>query len=468
MKCEDAQLRIAELLSEGKPANSDPEVRAHMASCPECTAYAQDLSEVMRGLLHTEPVEAPAGLKDQLFSKLQGGLSCEQSQTLIVERMTGGIAAEDDTALQKHLETCEDCQGYEQDMHLVVTALPHSAPGARPPAELKHQILNSARTSKPQKRMSSLPMWGLGLAATVTGVLWVGSLLSPSASAHLAPDPSVVISAGSTLIFANSTLDADPIVILDQEGKATRVKLKVDEVPYFTEGVSEGERVYLLDTANQQLVVINLQSRRVEQTHKVHAGASGLSVRHGQVYVKCALSGFLTSINKDGFVTEIKLAATQKIPKEEFMDAVLQQGNLLMVTHHMRGKVFLVNADTMQVQNTLDVGGEPVALAPHGDRILVLDHEGRLLELQGNKITRELALDGHPDKMTIASGQAYLSDRSGQVSKVDLGQWKVVQTATFGTPMDITSMAGGMLAVADAKQGIKMLNSNLQVMEQVE
>ncbi|GEM48945.1 zf-HC2 domain-containing protein [Deinococcus cellulosilyticus] len=468
MKCEDAQLRISDLLSQGRAADSDPEVLAHLESCPECQIYAQDLSEVMMGLLHVEPVEAPSGLKDRIFSKLHGGLSCEQAQTLVVDRITGGIETSDETALQQHLDECQGCQDYAQDMDLVVTALPHSAPDLRPPPDLKNQVLKQVREGSSRKPSRQLQWWGLGLAATVTGVLWAGGLLSPSASAGLAPDPSVVVSAGETVVFANSSKDAAPIVILNQDGKATGLKLQMDEVPYFTEGVAAGPRVYLLDTANQHLIVVNLESRRVERTHKVHAGASGLSVRNGQIFVKCALSGFLTSIREDGFVTEIKLAATREIPREEFMDAVLQKDNLLLVTHHMRGKVFLVNPDTLQVHNTLDVGGEPVALSPYGDRVLVLDHAGRLLELTGNKITRELALEGHPDKMTIASGQAYLSDRSGQVSKVDLVQWKVVKTAQFGTPMDIETMPGGKLLLADARQGINMLDSNLQVMEQVE
>ncbi|GGJ49631.1 zf-HC2 domain-containing protein [Deinococcus roseus] len=468
MKCEDAQLRIAELLSQGSPLHSDPEVLAHLDSCVDCNAYARDLEEVFLGLLVTEVQEAPADLKSGLFARLHGGLSCEQAQTLVVERLTENLPAEDQSALQRHLDECPDCHDYAEDMDLVVTALPHSAPRTHPPAEMKSNLLSSAKKNAPEKRALSLQWWGVGLAATVAGVLWVGSLLTPSASARLAPDPSVVVSAGKNVVFANSTESKTPVVVLDEDGKATGIPVPTEQAPYFTEGVAEGDRVYLLDTANQQLTVINVQTRSVERTHKIHAGASGLSVRNGQIFVKCALSGFLTFIREDGYTTEIKLAPTQEIPREEFMDAILQQGNLLLVTHHTQGKIFLVNPATLQVQNTLNVEGEPVALSAYGSGVLVLDHAGRLLELQGNKVTRELALEGHPDKITVASGQAYLSDRSGWVSKVDLKSWKVVKKQQFGTPMDITSMPGGGLLLADAKKGINMLDSNLQMMEQIQ
>lgn len=464
MNCETCQHHLTDLLWHSKVLPTEAQI--HLENCAECQSFQTDVQAILQGLQWTgqktegQETEIPVHLKARVLQQATRALSCEQAQSLLLEP-AAGLSSGALNRLNEHVQGCADCQVYQQDLAHIKAALVHAAPAKMPPAELKGRIMNQLKRPASSQRA----WWGVGMAATVAAVLWVGSLLTPSATARLAPSPSVVVGAGGVVVFANNNLNA-PVVMLGPDGEVFRLSMKVASVPYFTEAVAEGDRVYLLDTANQLLSVVNVKTRALERTHSIHAGASGLSVQQGRVFVKCALSGYLTSIGKDGYVTEIQLDNSSNIPREAFMDAVLTMRDNLLVTHHTSGKIFEVNPQTLKVTRALKVGGEPVALNRYLQGVLVLDHQGRLLELKNGKVQRELKLPGHPDKMTVANTSAYLSDRSGKVLTVDLEHWKVVHQKAFQHPMDVTALPDGTLAVADLSGGIKVLNQNLEVQEE--
>lgn len=469
MNCETCQHHLTDLLWHSKALPSEAQI--HLESCAECKSFQADLQAILQGLQWSEQkteqwtegkeAEVPVQLKARVMQQATRPLSCEQAQSLLLEPGEG-LSSGALNRLNEHVQGCADCQAYRQDLERIKTALVHAAPAKMPPAELKDRIMGQIKRPSSSQRA----WWGVGMAATVAAVLWVGSLLTPSATAKLAPSPSVVVGAGGAVVFANNNLNA-PVVMLGPDGEVFRLSMDVTSVPYFTEAVAEGDRVYLLDTANQLLSVINVKTRALERTHSIHSGASGLSVQQGRIFVKCALSGYLTSIGKDGYITEIQLGDSSNIPREAFMDAVLAVQDRLLVTHHTSGKVFEVNPQTLKVTQTFKVGGEPVALNRYRQSVLILDHQGRLLELKNGKVQRSLKLPGHPDKMTVASNAVYLSDRKGEVMTIDLERWKVVQQKAFAHPMDLTTLPDGSLAVADLDGGIKMLNRNLEVQEEI-
>ena len=80
---------------------------------------------------------------------------------------------------------------------------------------------------------------------------------------------------------------------------------------------------------------------------------------------------------------------------------------------------------------------------------------------QDGQLERTLTVPGHPDKISVMDGEAYLTDRGGSVSVVSLADFQITQQRTFGQPMDIVALPDGHLALADAVRGLVMLDAKL-------
>jgi hypothetical protein len=376
-----------------------------------------------------------------------------------------GIASEAEvTRVGAHLQTCADCQHEAATLRGVLDGLEHIPPEVAPPAQLRARVLNSAKASTTSDRPAlrkrpSFALWlptSLGLAAAVAAfVLW--------------PQPApvradVVVSAGDSVVFASSKSSGAPLVIRAPDGELRRVSMETRQPAWFTEAVYAGGRAYLLDAANNQLVVLNVAQGKVERRFATPGGAAGLSVDAGRIFVKTAASGELLVFGGEGdsVTTRRVLAQAAPMPETDYMDAVLHVGNRLLATQHTTGQVFVLSADGGQLLDTYAVGGAPVGLEQWSGGVLVLDVQGRLLELAGDgQIRRTLKLNGNPDKFSVMEGKAYLTDRGGTVSVVDLQSFRVTRQRTFGTPMDIAALPDGHLALADATRGLLMLMPDL-------
>ncbi|MFB9993047.1 zf-HC2 domain-containing protein [Deinococcus oregonensis] len=380
-----------------------------------------------------------------------------------------GVASEAETErVRAHLQTCADCQREAAELRQVLDGVLHAPPEVAPPAQLRDRVLQSARSSRAQsipapqsapRKRPRLALWlptGLGLAAAVAAfVLW-------PQSAPVRAD--VVVSAGDSVVFASSTGTRAPLVIRSAGGQLRRVSMVTSQPAWFTEAVYAGGRAYLLDAANNQLIVLNVAQGKIERRYATRGGAAGLAVEDGRVFVKTASSGELLVFGdpNDAATTRRILAAAAPMPETDYMDAVLHVGNRLWATQHTTGQVFVLSGNGGQLLDTYAVGGAPVGLQQWAGGVLVLDVQGRLLELAADgQVGRTLKLAGNPDKFSVMNGKAYLTDRGGTVSVVDLQSFRVTRQRTFGTPMDIAALPDGHLALADAKRGLLMLMPDL-------
>ncbi|MDB5045751.1 MAG: hypothetical protein JWQ08_1801 [Deinococcus sp.] len=376
-----------------------------------------------------------------------------------------GIASEAEAErVQAHLQTCADCQREAAELRRVLDGVLHATHEVAPPADLRARVLNSAKpVSTPQRaaprQRPNFAFWlptSLGMAAAVAAfVLW--------------PQPAptradVVVSAGDSVVFASSKSSGTPLTIRAPDGKLRRVSMKTAQPAWFTEAVYSQGRAYLLDAANNQLIVLNVAQGRIERRFATPGGAAGLAVEEGRVFVKTASSGELLVFGgpNDAATTRRILATAAPMPEADYMDAVLHVGNRLWATQHTTGQLFVLSGNGAQLLDTYAVGGAPVGLEQWSGGVLVLDVQGRLLELADDgQIRRTLKLKGNPDKFSVMQGKAYLTDRGGTVSVVDLATFRVTHQRTFGTPMDIAALPDGHLALADATRGLLMLMPDL-------
>ena len=149
----------------------------------------------------------------------------------------------------------------------------------------------------------------------------------------------VVISAGDSLVLARSDSSRYPLVIRAADGGLRGVTLKQPRPAWYTEGVYSGGKAYLLDAANEQLVVLNMSEGKVEQTYPAPGGAAGLAVQNGSVFVKSAASGEMRIFKGDSCFIN-KLAKTTPMPQAEYMDAVLPLPDRILTTQHATGQIF--------------------------------------------------------------------------------------------------------------------------------
>ena len=399
-------------------------VRLHLADCPACRLLAAEMQASLDGLLHVTPVPVSAGTRSALLER-----ACQTPLEVGPEWL--GQAAPI-SPLKAQMNT--------------VQPLPRPGPGVSTPP---------ARVRPAHTRWGAWAASGLGLAAAL---LLVAPRLNPGVDTR---QVDVVISAGTSLVMARSEHSQYSLVIRTPAGRLRGVRLDQARPAWYTEGVYSAGRAYLLDAANERLVVLNVAQGRVERTYPAPGGAAGLAVTSEGIFVKSSASGELRLFRGESCVVT-SIGKPANMPQAEYMDAVLPLPGRVLTTQHSSGQVIALSADGRRVLARYQVGGAPVGLLSWRGRTLVLDVQGRLLELgAGGQVTRTLGVPGHPDKFSLMGDHAYLTDRGGSVSEVDLLRFSVVQQRTFGKPMDIVALPGGHLALADATRGLLMLDSDL-------
>ena len=168
------------------------------------------------------------------------------------------------------------------------------------------------------------------------------------------------------------------------------------------------------------------------------------------------------------------MARADGMPLADVMDGVLLSGGRLFVTHHLTGEVCLLDPETLRVLKRVRVGGAPVDLAPEaGGTVLALDVTGRLLRLSADgAVIRSWPLPGHPDKLGVNGSVALVTDRAGQLTRVNLVSG-ALHPMPLTHPMDVVALADGTFAVAEsgsrAGQGsVRVLDNALNTTWQIQ
>ena len=415
--CERCELELGAVLLGIADDETQHFVRLHLPSCSECQRQAAAFQASMNELLYVEPVPLPAGARSALLERAR------------------------QIPLEPGSERTDVPDGPRTEV---------STPPPKPGTGALHSHACPVRL-----RWGAWVATGVGLAAAL-GLF----LVRPNAGPDIR-QADVVVSAGSSLVLARSDVSTYPLVVRTSTGQLRGVKLAQARPAWYTEGVYSGGKAYLLDAANERLVVLNVAQGKIERTYPAPGGAAGLAVSGKNIFVKAAASGELRRFQGDSTVVT-SVASPGQMPQADYMDAVLAQPGRLLTTQHTSGQVIKLTADGQRILARYPVGGAPVGLQSWKQWVLVLDVRGRLLELgPDGRVTRFLGVPGHPDKFTVMGDHAYLTDRGGQVSEVDLISFTLMQQRKFGKPMDIVALPDGHLALADAMRGLVMLNADL-------
>jgi outer membrane protein assembly factor BamB len=389
----------------------------------EFAREAKELEAVLTGLATSEAASVPAGLKAKVMNAAK-----LESESKIPSRDTRANTA--------------------------------SAPSSR------------ARASAPRSIMQRFaPLFYVLGAVVIFG--FMSLMPNMFKSAHDPVNASVVTSTrDGGLVYANSGAVVTPVVLISSSGQRQAIKFPTGKPSYFTNAVSLDGYSYLLDAANNKLFIIDETKGAMIDQWDVPAGAAGLAVQGNTVIVKSAESGIVLEFkrNKDGktmLEARIAEAPSSSMPMDDLMDDLLILGSRVYATHHVMGTVSVLDRDTNKEINRFNIGTAPVALGQYGENLIVLDHAGALIAVNANsgKLVQSLKLEGQADKMTIQHGIAYLSDRSGFVTTVNLEQFKVENRKQFGNnARDVSPMPDGHVAVATGEGGVIVLNDKLEKM----
>ncbi len=333
---------------------------------------------------------------------------------------------------------------------------------------------NAARFSSRIRGVPRRALWG-GLAAAGLMVLALTALLPraiPVGSASVV----ATTSDGGLIVGTSGALNA---VLIRPNRSRVAVQLTAnaqrnDLQSNFTDATSSGGLSYLLDAANQRLLIVDEQSGRLIDVWPVPAGAASVAVQGETVVVKGAISGTVAVFTKTGAgektMLETRVAPRTDMPQLEVMDQAVIADKLIFATHHVTGEVSVLGQSTGLELRRFKGLGKPVALARVDTALLVLDYSGRLLELnpQDGTMQREVALIGNPDRLSVIGGVAFLSDRAGFITAVRLDTLTVLgRVRVNGVPMDLSPMPGDHLAVAMSKGGVVVLDKDLKTLETI-
>ncbi|CAM3572216.1 hypothetical protein [Deinococcus frigens] len=405
---------------------------------------------------------------------------CDTVQQQLEERV--GLGQSLTPELRAHLADCPGCRAHLTLLRDLEAALLEVVPPLEPPAHLKTAVLGAARQARvtapaaaKARPHPSRRWWPLMLgAAAVSGLLAFGALLTPSrGTAAALPDPAVVVAAAGGLLVASNDQGGTLNLLRGDQVTAT-LRSGGRQPSWFTQGVRLGDRVYLADAANDRVLEVQTDPLKVVRSYPVPDGVAGLTASSGpdggRVYFK-TVRGAVGRLGDAG--GQITVAREAGMPLADVMDGVLLSGGTLFVTHHLTGEVCLLDPDTLKVLKRVVVGGAPVDLAPEaGGTVLALDVKGRLLRLSaGGEVVRSWPLPGHPDKLGVNGSVALVTDRAGQLTRIDLVSGKL-HPMPLVHPMDVVALPDGTFAVAEGsasgKGSVRVLDEALKTSWQLE
>lgn len=412
------------------------------------------------------------------IAKLEdGNLNCNEVQEYLEDLAMAGQPLT--PQLRQHLQDCPTCLQHWQLLQGLQEVLLEEVPATTPPPQLRGQILAVART-KPTIDTTNQPSSTLSIkrykrswwtwvsaAAALGGLLawtaWLGVAGGGGGLAAALPDPAVVVSTSKGILVASND-QAGTLSLLQGNKVVDSLSASGQQAAWFTQGVRLGQRVFLADAANDRVLEVTISPLKLQKVHAVPNGIAGLTASQtGQIYFK-TVRGAVGMLGGK----KVNIAREPDKPLTVVMDSVLMAGGNLWVTHHLRGEVCLLDAEKLNVKQRLKMGGSPVDLAHYRGGVLVLDAKGKLLHfgLRGEQLA-VWPLLGQPDKLALNGQTVLVSDRSGQVTSLQLvsGQLKPLRVRH---PMDVIALPDGNFALAEGGKGVRVLTSQLTTAQAVE
>lgn len=401
---------------------------------------------------------------------------------------------------EAQLADCPDCLDHLMFLGELQVALLEDSLVVTPPPELEKKLMRSLKT-KPRKRFN---LWKLGGGGSIWPavmstsalllLLAVGALADPNRQqASGLADPAVVVPLKSGFLVANN----DPtgtisLVNIEQNrvqdyiytqtprsnptlrrplGSMGNPRQMANVIPpsvWYTQGTRIGSKVFLADPLNKRVLEVETEPLKLLRIHAVPEGvvalSSGNNLQGQQVYFK-SVRGEVGILNGEN----IAVSNNAHPELRDYLDGVLLSGGKLWTTHHLRGKVYILDPTTLEIEDTLNLGGAPVALdyTDTGDgSVLVLDMRGRLLRLdRKGKVLQNWALSGFPDQLAVSGNVAVVTDRSGRVTRIDMEK-NHVRPKTLAYPTFATRLNDGRFAFVEGNnnlRGVRVLNTDLSV-----
>ncbi len=427
-------------------------VRRALAQDAELAREAAELERALTGLGASEAQTPPISLKTKLLAQAR----LEKPGSIVADGVSG--------------------------LPRVGDGVPRNAPSApttSPRTDFSPTRAPTSTTPRANPRVSARWLTPI-LAGVLTVAAAIGGIMAVTKNTNTILDAGVVATTKEGGLIYTDASDRDaPVTLVGADWKTHPVRFTTARTPYFTKAVSNDGLSYLLDARNSKLFIVSEAKSELIDTWPVPEGASGLSVEGDMVCVKSATTGTVFTFRRNGIgsktMVEARVSSPSIMPLEDFMDAAEIHKDRVYVTHHATGLVTILDLSTNRELKRAQVGVKPVSLAFSDDDLLVLDYAGSLIKLDPDTLEKkgELKLEGSPDRITIApvvpgapgtapGGVAYLSDRAGFVTAVNVKDLKVITRRNLGgKTMDLSIMPDGHVAVAGSN-GVKILNDKLE------
>ena len=327
----------------------------------------------------------------------------------------------------------------------------HPAPQSHPPQR------------QPRVLARVLP-WALaGLAAALTAVF----LNLPQAASINAT--TLATTADGSIIYANSgaVSRTTPAVYVRSDGSRTPIQFVADKECVFKAAVSSDGLTYLLDSANNTVFIVDEKTSAVVDKWSVPSNATAMDVVGSTVVVRSSQVALIFRRNQSGkkSMVEARLSSANNANPE----AAVIDGDRLYTTDQMAGVVHVLSSTTGKEISTFTAAKAPISLAVR-DGLWVLDASGALYKLEVNTgaVQFRVALEGTPQLLRLTDQFAFIADKEGFISVVDLVSQQVTARKRLQNPaMALSLMPDGHLAVALEKRGVVVLDSKLEVIKTI-
>jgi hypothetical protein len=349
-----------------------------------------------------------------------------------------------------------------------------------PPPALKVRILEAARampvaktrpspqaTHRAPRRRGLMPLLGaLGTALAAVAVLFFGVWQAPSTGINATtvaslPDGGVVY--GNSGAMSRTA----PVVLVRSGGEKIPVRFSAAKECNFTATVVSDGLVYLLDSANDTVFIVEAATGVLVDRWLVPANASSLDVVGNTVMVRAKDIAVVFRRNQSGqkSMVEARLSSQGTLHRE----AAVIDGDTLYTTDQDKGVVQVLSSLTGQKLGELTAPEKPVSLAVRGG-LWVLDASGALykLALPSGAVQVQVPLEGTPQLLRLTDQYAFVADKEGYVSVVDLAKQVVSARKRLQNPaMSLSVMPDGHIALALEKRGIVVVDSKLEVLRTI-
>ncbi len=374
------------------------------------------------------------------------------------------------------------------ELELVLTGL-GATEAVEPPASLKQKILAASRgsdqsesratneaesrvrpapTSKrtaPRPMARVLPWVMAGLATALTAVAVFVAFPQSQINAT-----TLAATSDGSIIYANSGAmsRSTPAMLVRSNGAKIPVQFVADKECKFTAAVSSDGLTYLLDQANNTVFIIEESTGKMVDRWLVPANATGLDVVGNTVVVRSSQVALIFRRNQSGEKSMVEARLSSSKPSA-YAEAAVIDGERLYTTDQTLGVVHVLETATGKEIKQFEIPEKPVSLAVRNG-LWVLDAAGVLLklELSTGAVLEKIVLEGTPQLLRLTDLYAFVADKEGFVSVVDLQKQQVTVRKRLRNPaLALSMMPDGHIAIAVEKNGIVVLDNKLEMVKSI-